>query len=223
VRTGRTISVRWPAGASLGAGSYHVRVIAHDRRGVSLLRTSGAPGVASLTVLAPAPPLVPSVPAQASAVEAGVPTPAATLAFAPVFPVAGPHSFGGPENRFGAPRGSHFHEGQDVLTAEGTPVLAPLAGTVAYVSYQEGGAGYYTVEHTTVGFDLMFAHCQAGSLAVAVGEAVAAGSLLCHAGMTGDATGPHLHFEMWVGGWQAAGGHAIDPLPYLEAWEATAG
>jgi hypothetical protein len=24
---------------------------------------------------------------------------------------------------------------------------------------------------------------------------------------------------MWVGGWQAAGGHPIDPLPYLEAWE----
>ena len=34
-----------------------------------------------------------------------------------VFPVAGPHNFGGPENRYGAPRAGHIHEGQDILTA----------------------------------------------------------------------------------------------------------
>jgi murein DD-endopeptidase MepM/ murein hydrolase activator NlpD len=54
---------------------------------------------------------------------------------------------------------------------------------------------------------------------VSTGQQVAAGGNLCHAGQTGDATTPHLHFEMWVGGWQAAGGYPIDPLPYLEAWE----
>jgi murein DD-endopeptidase MepM/ murein hydrolase activator NlpD len=48
---------------------------------------------------------------------------------------------------------------------------------------------------------------------------VAAGQTLCLAGQSGDATAPHLHFEMWVGGWYAPGGHTIDPLPYLEAWE----
>jgi murein DD-endopeptidase MepM/ murein hydrolase activator NlpD len=136
-----------------------------------------------------------------------------------VFPVSGAHNFGGPENRFGAPRGAHTHQGQDVLTAEGTPILAPMAGTISWTSYQAGGAGYYAVEHTGVGFDFMFAHCQAGSLAVGNGQAVAAGAQLCSAGQTGDATTPHLHFEMWVGGWQASAGHPIDPLPYLEAWD----
>ena len=155
--------------------------------------------------------------------EAGVPTPAQTLADGAVFPVAGPHSFGGPENRYGAPRSGHIHEGQDVLAAEGTPDLAPLAGTITYTSFQAGGAGYYAVEHTLIGFDLMFAHCKAASLLVGTGQAVAAGQQLCQAGQTGDATGPHLHFEMWVGGWQAVGGHSIDPLPYLEAWEHPAG
>jgi murein DD-endopeptidase MepM/ murein hydrolase activator NlpD len=160
----------------------------------------------------PAPPLPP-------ATEAGVPTTAQTVADGAIFPVAGPHSFGGPENRFGAPRNGHIHQGQDVLTAEGTPVVAPLAGVVESTAYQAGGAGYYAVEHTTFGFDFMFAHCQAGTFAVSSGQAVAAGQVLCHAGQSGDATAPHLHFEMWVGGWQAASGHPIDPLPYLEAWE----
>ena len=136
-----------------------------------------------------------------------------------MFPVAGPHNFGGPENRFGAPRSGYLHQGQDILTGEGTPVVAPLAGTIGSTSYQAAGAGYYAVEDTGMGFDLMFAHCQEGSLAVSAGEAVTAGQTLCRAGQTGDATTPHLDFEMWVGGWQAPGGHPIDPLPYLEAWE----
>ena len=107
------------------------------------------------------------------------------------------------------------------MTAEGTPVLAPMAGTVESASYQAGGAGYYVVEHTTVGLDFFFAHCQAGSLAVAAAQAVTPGQALCRAGQTGDATAPHLHFEIWVGGWQAPTGHPIDPLPYLEAWQGT--
>ena len=59
----------------------------------------------------------------------------------------------------------------------------------------------------------------AGSLAVAKEQTVSAGQTLCDAGQTGDATTPHLHFEMWVGGWRSAAGYPIDPLPYLEAWE----
>jgi biotin carboxyl carrier protein len=223
VRTGRTITVTWPAGATLAAGSYQVSVSAHDHRRATLLRGAHSPGVASLTVDAPAPAPAPSSATATTTtlapVEAGVPTPAQTVADGAVFPVAGPHNFGGPENVFGAPRNGYLHQGQDVLTAEGTPVLAPLAGTILTTSYQEGGAGYYAVEQTTIGFDFMFAHCQAASLAVATGQAVTAGQMLCRAGQTGDATAPHLDFEIWVGGWQAAGGHPINPLPYLEAWE----
>jgi murein DD-endopeptidase MepM/ murein hydrolase activator NlpD len=159
-----------------------------------------------------------AAPPQASSL-AGVPTPAQTAAAGAVFPVAGPHSFGGPENRFGAPRNGYTHQGQDVLAAEGVPVIAPVAGTIAAASFQEGGAGYYAVEHGDDGFDFMFAHCAAGTLAASEGQRVAAGQALCGIGQTGDATGPHLHFELWVGGWHAPGGYPIDPLPYLEAWD----
>jgi murein DD-endopeptidase MepM/ murein hydrolase activator NlpD len=152
-------------------------------------------------------------------IEPGVPTPAQTVADGAVFPVAGAHSFGDSENRYGAPRGNHIHEGQDILTAEGTPDVAPLAGTISWTSYQASGAGYYAVEHTAIGFDLVFDHCKAATLLVSADQAVAPGTQICQAGQTGDATAPHLHFEIWVGGWYAPGAHTIDPLPYLEAWE----
>ena len=225
--TGRTLVARWPSGASLAPGSYQVSVSAHDHHGMTLLRRAHSSGQATLTIRAvpkppspPPAPVPPPTPVPAPPVlEAGVPTPAQTAASGAVFPVAGPHSFGNSENRFGAPRGGHIHQGQDVLTAEGTPVLAPLSGVIESTSYQAGGAGYYVVEHTGVGFDLFFAHCQVGTFAVSAGQGVSPGQLLCHAGQTGDATAPHLHFEMWVGGWQGTGGHPIDPLPYLEAWD----
>jgi murein DD-endopeptidase MepM/ murein hydrolase activator NlpD len=153
---------------------------------------------------------------------AGVPTPAQTAAEGFVFPVGAAHNFGGPENAFGAPREGHVHEGQDILTTEGAPVVAPTPGTIASVSYQEGGAGYYVVEDADADggvFAFMFGHCVAGSTVVVEKQVVAAGQQLCSAGQTGDATAPHLYFEMWVGGWYAPGGYQIDPLPYLQAWE----
>jgi murein DD-endopeptidase MepM/ murein hydrolase activator NlpD len=224
--TGRTVNVSWPRGASLRAGSYHLSVSAHDHRSGALLRRAHASGVAGLTVTArlppPAQPFPPSAPSSPLP-EQGVPTPAQSAASGAVFPVAGAHNFGSPESRFGAPRADHIHQGQDVLSAEGTPVLAPMPGTILTTSYQAGGAGYYAVEHSAT-FDFMFAHCQAGSLAVVDGESVSAGQLLCRVGQTGDATTPHLHFELWVGGWRvSAASHPIDPLPYLEAWERAGG
>ena len=221
IATGRTLSIAWPASARLPAGAYHVSVTARDPHGTSLLRRAHSSGVAHFTVTAPPakPPPTP-VPTPAPAPEAGVPTPAQSVADGTVFPVAGAHNFGNAENRFGAPRAGHIHQGQDVLTAEGTPIVAPLPGTITSTANQPGGAGYYLVEHTAIGFDFMFAHCEAASFSVSAEQDVSAGQQLCLAGQTGDATAPHLHFEMWVGGWQAATGHPIDPLPYLEAWEA---
>jgi murein DD-endopeptidase MepM/ murein hydrolase activator NlpD len=152
-----------------------------------------------------------------------VPSPAQTLAEAAVFPVLGPHSFGDAANRFGAARAGHTHQGQDVLASEGLIVAAPLAGTIIATGYQAAGAGWYAAEHTLAGLDFFYAHCQAGSLAVSTGQAVGAGQTICKIGQTGDATAPHVHFEIWVGGWRAAGGYPIDPLPYLEAWDRGAG
>jgi hypothetical protein len=220
VHSGRTIAVHWPRGARLAPGSYHVSLTARDNHAGTLLRRAHSSGVATLLISVPEPQPSPTQ-VGAPTTPAGVPTPAQLAAAGAVFPVAGAHNFGGPENRFGAPRHGYTHQGQDVLTSEGTAILAPLAGVVLTVGYQAAGAGYYVAEHTATGLDFFFAHCMAGSLAVATGESLAAGQPLCRAGQTGDATAPHLHFEIWVGAWRSGGGYPIDPLPYLQAWDHT--
>ncbi len=135
------------------------------------------------------------------------------------FPVAGPYTILGGGGRFGADRVDHIHQGQDIAADEGTPVVAPVSGTIAWRSYQRGGAGYYLVLHAAAdGRDYVFMHLRKGSIEVAVGDRVGAGRQLAEVGQTGHAEGPHLHFEIWVGGWQAKGGRAIDPLPSLKAW-----
>jgi murein DD-endopeptidase MepM/ murein hydrolase activator NlpD len=206
IRTGRRMTVPWPQDAALPAGRYLVRIHALDPHGRTLLRRAHSSGRLLFTV-DPAP----AVPA---------PAPPAGGLGAGVFPVAGPHvtSPAGGGGSFGAGRAGHQHQGHDIAAAPGTPVVAPVAGTVSAARYQAGGAGWYVVLDGADGRDYFFAHCTAGSVAVVAAQPVAPGQPLCGVGMTGDATGPHLHFEIWMVGWRVPGGYPVDPLPQLLAW-----
>jgi murein DD-endopeptidase MepM/ murein hydrolase activator NlpD len=214
VRTGRTVKVAWPADSRLAAGTYTVRLHAKDPGGETLARAAHATGKATLVVRPrprpeksqPEPPTQPTAPAP-SGVRTGV------------FPVAGPHTYGGDDARFGAGRRGHKHEGQDLVAAAGTPVVAPLAGTIAFVDYQAGGAGHYVVMTAEDGRTFFFAHLQTGSIAVSAGQRVPAAATLGRVGSTGASSGPHLHFEIWEGGWRHQGGRPIDPLAQLRAWD----
>lgn len=205
-------TVRWPQRTSLAPGRYVVRLHAVDAAGHTLARSRGRTGKAALRVQPRPKPKPVAVPAPAPVAPAPP-----SIDPAGTFPVAGPHGYGGEDARFGAGRRGHVHQGQDVLAAEGTPVVAPTAGTVIAVDDQPSAAGWYVTMHSIDGRDFFFAHCQKGSIGVAVGAAVAPGTPLCRVGHTGDATGPHLHFEIWVGGW--GHGHPVDPLPQLQAWD----
>jgi murein DD-endopeptidase MepM/ murein hydrolase activator NlpD len=50
------------------------------------------------------------------------------------------------------------------------------------------------------------------------GQRIRTGQRIGEVGSTGGSSGPHLHFEIWRGAW-FDGGEAIDPLPYLTAWD----
>jgi murein DD-endopeptidase MepM/ murein hydrolase activator NlpD len=132
------------------------------------------------------------------------------------FPIAGPFDWGGPDARFGAKRKGHRHQGQDLAAAAGTPVVASYRGVVTAVEYQARGAGHYVVIHSA-DYDYVFMHLRTGSTVVKEGQSVRTGQRVGNVGNTGESSGPHLHFEVWVGLWYA-GGHPIDPLPLLQAW-----
>jgi hypothetical protein len=134
------------------------------------------------------------------------------------FPLAGPFSWGGEGSRFGAGRAGHSHQGQDLAAAEGTPVVAPRGGIVQAVQYQAAGAGHYVVlEGKDENQDYVFMHLRTGSIPVGAGDRLRTGQLIGEVGTTGRSSGPHLHFEIWPGGWYR-GGAPIDPLPLLRAW-----
>ena len=101
------------------------------------------------------------------------------------------------------PRGRRFHTGLDYPAAMGTRVRAAAAGRVTTVGFDPGGYGtYVVVKHAHRNYT-WYAHLS--RVAVGVGAFVAAGSRIGRVGATGDATGPHLHFELRVRG------AAVDP------------
>jgi murein DD-endopeptidase MepM/ murein hydrolase activator NlpD len=207
-RVGESGSLRGTWTAAVAAGKYTARLVV---TGAGVTRYYRAP----LNVVVP-----PPAPA-ATPVPATLTGTASTTA-SKLFPVQGPYSFGGPDARFGVGRPGHTHQGQDIVAAERTPVVTPIAGIVHWTAYQAAGAGYYVVIAGVDGRAYTFMHLQEGSTAVTKGATVVAGQRVGLVGATGDASGPHLHFEIWINGWWASKASTpIDPLPELQAWAAS--
>ena len=132
-----------------------------------------------------------------------------------VFPIRGPHSYGGAEGRFGAPRSGHIHQGQDVMAACGTPLVAVRHSKVRYNAYEANAGNYVVLHNIGTNTDYVYMHLIVPAR-VKVGQVLGAGRRIGRVGETGDATGCHLHFEEWVGPWYG-GGYPIDPLPLLKS------
>lgn len=135
-----------------------------------------------------------------------------------VYPIQGPHSYGGAGSRFGAGRSGHTHQGQDVMAACGTPLVSAMTGTVDYAGYQGSAGNYIVIDTDGASSDLVYMHLAYPALVRKVNAPVAAGQQIGVVGATGNAQGCHLHFEYWVGDWYG-GGSPVDPLPYLKAWD----
>src|SRR5262245_30671538 len=104
-------------------------------------------------------------------------------------PVPGP--IGDP---FGAPRNGYTHTGVDFPEPEGTPIAAAGVGTVIYAAYNGGGYGNLVVIQHRLGYTSWYGHMS--RITAYVGEDVVGGTRIGYVGSTGDATGPHLHFEV---------------------------
>jgi len=131
-----------------------------------------------------------------------------------MFPVSGPHTFG---QGVGAARKGHTHQGQDIMAACGTPLVAVSRAKVKFVSFQSLAGNYVVIRNKKLHQDYMYAHLAARA-SVSKGQIVQPGQQIGIVGRTGDATACHLHFELWLGKWYR-GGHPVDPMPYLRTYQ----
>ena len=112
-----------------------------------------------------------------SGVNVTTPASFSTATGSAIFPVQGPFTFGGDQSRFGVGRPGHIHEGQDIAADEGTPVVAPVAGSVFWIAYQADGRGLLRGRSpASTARHYVFMHLQANSTLVTKGQAIAAGS-----------------------------------------------
>jgi murein DD-endopeptidase MepM/ murein hydrolase activator NlpD len=111
-----------------------------------------------------------------------------------VYPLDGHFEMG---DGVGAPRRGHKHQGVDLGAAMGTPIVAVWDGVVEKVGH--GGNGGWSVRllHPN-GVVTFYAHMKSRP-AVANGQEIHQGEVLGYVGQSGDATYPHLHFEMREG------------------------
>ena len=106
--------------------------------------------------------------------------------------------------RRGIKRRKHF--GLDLRAPRGTPVAASQGGRVIFRGEQRGFGRIVIVDH---GRDTLTYYAHLSGFAVGHGEGVARGQTIGFVGQSGNATGPHLHFEL------RRDGRPVDPRGYV--------
>jgi len=104
------------------------------------------------------------------------------------------------------------HYAIDVAADYGTRENAAADGTVTFAGWKSNGGGYQVwISH---GSGLYTTYNHMSSVSVSSGASVSEGQRVGRIGSSGWATGPHLHFEVWIGPiWN--GGYRVNPLKYL--------
>jgi len=130
-----------------------------------------------------------------------------------VFPVRASADFGEADARFGAARGGHMHEGQDVFAPAGTPLMAIRDGRVVETGDDGGRGNYIAIWSPPARRTFVYLHMLRPAR-LAPGDHVRMGARVGAVGCTGSCWGDHLHLELRVG--RGTTGRPLDPLPMLK-------
>jgi murein DD-endopeptidase MepM/ murein hydrolase activator NlpD len=148
------------------------------------------------------------------------PTPVARTTTRTTTTVRSPTTYSGGTMRWPVVGGNNYisqyfhygHYGLDIAADYGTPVVAAAGGTVLFAGWKSNGGGYQVWLAHGSGLYTTYNHMSA--VTVGRGQSVGRGQQVGRIGQTGWATGPHLHFEVWIGPiWD--GGYRVNPLRYL--------
>lgn len=90
-----------------------------------------------------------------------------------------------------------FHSGIDFSAPSGTPVHATADGIISVATWSKGNGNIVVIEHGH-GFSTVYAHNS--RIDVKAGQTVKRGQIIAATGSTGNATGPHVHYEVWKNG-----------------------
>lgn len=134
-----------------------------------------------------------------------------------VFPILARPDYGDGEDRFGAARSGHVHEGQDVFAPAGTPLVAMRSGVVVETGDDGGRGNYVAVFSPRFDETYMYLH-MIRPAAAHRGDTVVAGDRIGRVGCTGSCWGDHLHLELRHG--RGTLGTPRDPLPLLRKLDA---
>jgi murein DD-endopeptidase MepM/ murein hydrolase activator NlpD len=102
---------------------------------------------------------------------------------------------------------TYYHAGADLCGGLGAEVLAPAPGIVLFSGLVEIRGNLTIIDH---GWGVVSSYFHQSEIFVEPGDQVETGQVIGLVGSTGRSTGPHLHWELWVGG------VPVDPLVWLE-------
>lgn len=106
------------------------------------------------------------------------------------------------------PRWGRMHNGLDFAASIGTPIYATADGVVTFAGWSSGYGRLVKIQHD-FGLETRYAH--QSQIRVRVGQRVSRGDRIGDIGNSGRSTGPHLHYEVRVGG------SPVNPMTYIRA------
>lgn len=108
-------------------------------------------------------------------------------------------------SRYGM-RNGRMHSGIDIADKTNTEIYAAQSGKVIFAGYSGNYGNLIKIQHDN-GYQTYYAHCN--KILVSIGEYVEKNQLIGLVGSTGNATGPHLHFEI------REDGNVVNPYSYI--------